>query len=150
MTPEGPGWHTSRMRSRRVIVAAVAAIAVLAAVGLAGTGLFSSDPGTGTDPHGTALPEQRQVELSYAMPSPSSFDGLHAKFVEGTMPAAATSATVLTDEQCQPDARGVSHCLNRLRLPDGTDIEVRHPHDMSKVPCLAPGEHVQLVPPLAT
>jgi hypothetical protein len=49
---------------------------------------------------------------------------------------------VLTDEQCQPDAAGVSHCLNTIRLTSGQTIAVRHPHRMSEVPCLAPGERV--------
>ena len=88
------------------------------------------------------------MQLSFSMPTPSGFDGLHAKLVRGAMPRATTEATVLTDEQCQPDARGVSHCLNRLRLSDGTQIEVRHPHDMSDVACLSPGEHVRLAPSL--
>jgi hypothetical protein len=136
------------MSRRRTIPALGVALLVLAAAGLAGTlALRSGSPPT--DPHGTALPSERRVQLSYAMPAPSGFDGLHAKLVSGTMPRVATQATVLTDEQCQPDAQGVSHCLNRLRLPDNSEIEVRHPHDMSKVPCLAPGERVQLVPPLA-
>jgi hypothetical protein len=102
------------------------------------------------DPHGTALPAERSVALSTAMPAPSGFDGLHAKLVSGAMPAAAATATVLTDEECQPDAQGISHCLNRLRLADGTELEVRHPHDMAKVACLAPGEHVRLVPSTRT
>ena len=98
------------------------------------------------DPHGTALPAQRRLEISSVMPSPSNADGLHAKLVRGTMPRNAVEAVVLTDEECAPDASGISHCLNRLRLPDGSDIQVRHPHDMTQVPCLAPGERVRLVP----
>ena len=136
------------MASRRVLVAALSSLILLAAAGLVGMRLLSSQS-AGTDPHGTALPTARTVQLSFAMPPPSNFDGLHARLVSGTMPAAATSATVLSDEQCQPDATGMSQCLNRLRLPDGSEMAVRHPHVMSQVPCLAPGEQVQLVPPLA-
>lgn len=102
-----------------------------------------------TDPHGTALPAQRQLTVSFVMPSPSGSDGLHAKLVSGTMPTVAMQATVVTDEQCQPDARGISHCLNRLRLADGIEIQVRHPHDMHAAACLAPGETVRLVPAIA-
>jgi hypothetical protein len=130
------------------LAAALSGLVVLAAAGLIGQQLFLSHGGA-TDPHGTALPTTRRVELSFTMPAPSSFDGLHARLVSGTMPTGVTSATVLSDEQCQPDTTGMSHCLNRLRLPDGSEMAVRHPHVMSEVPCLAPGEQVQLLPPLA-
>lgn len=99
-----------------------------------------------TDPHGTELPAQRQVTLSFTMPSPSDSDGLHAKLISGTMPTTAVQATVATDEQCQPNASGISHCLNRLRLANGRDIQVRHPHNMHSVACLAPREAIRLVP----
>lgn len=121
---------------------------LLGAALVAGRG--SQSPAVAVDPHGTALPETRSVSLSRSMPSPSGFDGLHAKLVSGAMPAAPLTATVLSDEQCQPDARGISHCLNRMRLADGTELEVRHPHDMTKVACLAPGEHVRLVPSVSS
>ena len=137
------------MFTRQTLVAAVSALVLLGAAGLLGERLLSSQSSR-TDTHGTALPNARRVQLSYTMPAPSSFDGLHAQVVNGTMPTAVTSATVLSDEQCQPDAMGISHCLNRMRLPDGSEMAVRHPHDMSDVPCLARGEEVQLVPPAAT
>jgi len=103
---------------------------------------------TAVDPHGVALPAQRHVQLSTVMPSPSDFDGLHAKLVGGTMPPGPIQATVLTDEECEADDEGISHCLNRLRLADGSEIAVRHPHNMGDVPCLASGEEVELTPPL--
>jgi hypothetical protein len=56
----------------------------------------------------------------------------------------ATITTVLTDENCQPDAAGVSHCINRLHAPGGVRIVVRHNHRMHEVRCLVPGERVQL------
>ena len=62
------------------------------------------------------------------------------------MPHAATDATVLSDEDCAADVMGISNCLNRIRLADGSEIAVRHPHDMRKVPCFAPGEPVRVVP----
>ena len=133
------------MSTRRALGAALFAILVLA-----GTGLVieraSRSHTVAVDPHGTALPAQRQLQISSMMPSPSNSDGLRAKLVSGTMPTAAVDATVLTDEECQPDTHGLSHCLNRLRLPDGSEIQVRHPHDMTLVACLAPGEHVRLLP----
>lgn len=55
-------------------------------------------------------------------------------------------ARVLTDTRCIPDAKGVSHCLNRLRLASGAIITVVHDHRMMDMPCLSPGEHVTLSP----
>ena len=55
------------------------------------------------------------------------------------------NATVLTDEDCTPDDAGISHCRNSLRLENGSEIVVRHPHDMMKIPCVEPGEPVLLV-----
>jgi hypothetical protein len=40
----------------------------------------------------------------------------------------------------------ISRCRNEVSLADGTRVVLRHPHNMSKVPCLAPGEHVRLIP----
>jgi len=135
------------MTRRNLLVAVLIGLVVLAGAGLVLA--RGNQTQQAVDPHGTALPAQRTVQLSTVMPSPSDYDGLHAKLIGGTMPAATVQATVLTDEQCQPDEHGVSHCLNRLRLPDGSEIQVRHPHNMDAVPCLAPGENVRLVPTLA-
>jgi hypothetical protein len=55
-------------------------------------------------------------------------------------------ATVMTDTRCNPDSMGVSHCLNRMKLADGTVITVQHDHMMMSMPCLSPGEHVVLTP----
>jgi hypothetical protein len=131
--------------SARPALVAVSFILVLAGGGLA-IERASRSHTVAVDPHGTALPTQRQLLISTVMPSPSNSDGLRAKLVKGRMPTAAVEATVLSDEECQADAHGFSHCLNRLRLPDGSEILVRHPHNMTLVPCLAPGEHVRLVP----
>jgi hypothetical protein len=67
---------------------------------------------------------------------------LTASYLSGTMPAGPMMATVLSDANCAPDADGVSHCLNRLRLDSGAELTVRHNHRMTEVPCLAPGERV--------
>lgn len=69
---------------------------------------------------------------------------LNAELLDGRVPARTEVATVLTDEDCNPDAEGISHCLNKLRLPDGSVLSVRHPHDMMLVPCLSPGEQVEV------
>lgn len=65
--------------------------------------------------------------------------------VAGSLPAGAAGATVLRDENCQPDRFGVSHCLNALRLAGGRTLTVRHDHKMSNDPCLAPGERVRVL-----
>ncbi|TAM57122.1 MAG: hypothetical protein EPN49_16310 [Rhodanobacter sp.] len=66
--------------------------------------------------------------------------------LSGALPAQAMTALTLTDANCQPDGRGVSHCVNELRLADGRTIVVRHDHDMRVAPCLAPGETVRVQP----
>jgi hypothetical protein len=53
---------------------------------------------------------------------------------------------VLTDTRCNPDVAGISHCLNRMRLADGSVVTVQHDHMMMNMPCLSPGEHVLLMP----
>ena len=80
-----------------------------------------------------------------AEPAPSRPGAaLNAELLDGRVPAQTEVATVLTDEDCDPDAQGISHCLNKLRLPDGSVLTVRHPHDMMLVPCLSPGERVEV------
>lgn len=62
--------------------------------------------------------------------------------VKGTAPASTTTATVRTDTNCDADANGISHCLNRLLLASGAVLVVRHDHSMMNDPCLSPGERV--------
>ena len=50
--------------------------------------------------------------------------------VAGSPPVTPVAATVLTDENCEPDRSGVSHCINRLRLASGRTLTVRHDHNM--------------------
>jgi hypothetical protein len=54
------------------------------------------------------------------------------------------TAVVLSDTDCTPDARGLSHCTNELLLADGERISVRDNHDMRRYPCLTPGETVEV------
>lgn len=91
-----------------------------------------------------ATPVVRTVALVHGAGDPQTRDEVH--FVSGVAPTRTTTAVVLTDSNCTPDARGVSHCYNTVRLPDGHVITVRHDHDMRIVPCLAPGESIRLVP----
>lgn len=97
---------------------------------------------------GTHFPSTDQVQRTvyvYSGREPAASPPgprLHAMRVKGPIPARATVATVLTDENCEPDADGVSHCINRIRLPNGKTLVVQHPHNMDVVPCLAPQERV--------
>jgi len=66
----------------------------------------------------------------------------------GEIPDGVTRLTVLTDENCQPDADGVSHCRNRVAFETATgpgEAALRHHHRMSEEPCLAPGQTIELV-----
>lgn len=63
----------------------------------------------------------------------------------GTMPPASeVDAEVLTDENCTPDAQGVSHCRNEIRMEGGKTVRIQHDHRMHEVPCLVPGERLRL------
>lgn len=85
------------------------------------------------------------VVSSEADPVPSQpGQTLRGRRVEGAMPSRTSLATVLTDEDCAPDAAGVSHCRNRIRLAGGRTLTVRHPHRMAEVPCMAPGERIRV------
>lgn len=53
-------------------------------------------------------------------------------------------ATVLSDTNCTPDDRGLSHCHNALRLPDGTQVTVINNHRMARNGCLRPGYELVL------
>lgn len=122
-------------------------VAITLAVGVAAAGLLASHDQAIRE-HSVTIPTAvRTVRISATMPAPSaSARHLSAMLVEGMMPSQETMAEVMSDTRCTPDASMVSRCRNEMRLPDGTTIAVRHPHDMRDVPCLAPGEHVLLVP----
>lgn len=134
----------------------------LAVVGIAldgsGGGGAASPSGAGapatatgeTAPAGGHLSEQpaeiRTVVVSKGREPAPSPPGqvLHALRLKGSVPKGTVAATVMTDEECAPDAEGVSHCINRLRLAGGRVLVVRHPHRMMDVPCLSPGEHIRV------
>ncbi len=65
---------------------------------------------------------------------------------KGTMPLKPLKAVVETDENCDADIYGNSHCSNRMKLSNGQVIEVQHDHNMQFYPCLVPGEVVQVGP----
>lgn len=81
-----------------------------------------------------------------ALPGTSNAAGyLMANVRQGQIPAGATSATVLSDSNCAPDADGISHCLNDLQIGN-TVVTVQHHHAMASISCLSPGETVTLMP----
>lgn len=67
---------------------------------------------------------------------------LSGSLISGTVPLQPMMATVMSDTNCTPDAMGVSHCENQLRMNDGTMLTVQHNHRMMDTPCLSPGEHI--------
>jgi hypothetical protein len=138
------------MRPR--LIGPLAALAVLAAaaglVALRGDGDSRVASPASVSEHDAAIPASaRTVLVSRSMPMPSAHARrLSAMLEDGPMPARPMMADVLTDTDCAPDVQMISRCQNVLRLEGGRQIVLRHPHDMSRVPCLAPGERVRLVP----
>jgi hypothetical protein len=130
------------MRTSLLLVV-IALFALAAARALLGPG-----GGAPVTEHPVAIPDKpRTVTISATMPRPSAHERrLSAMLEQGAMPRSPTMAEVMTDTDCTPDSQMISHCRNEVRLPGGGTMVLRHPHDMRKVPCLAPGERVLLVP----
>ena len=135
--------------TRRISLIGVCAATILV-VALAGCGGGSpsstSTASSSPTGEGTTAAQARRTVLVYdhePKPSPSPVH-LNAGLEKGTLPGKPVVGTVLTDEDCAPDARGISHCRNVVRLPGGSKIVLRHPHAMMEVPCLEPGEKVLL------
>ncbi|MBS2132155.1 hypothetical protein KEX41_28640 (plasmid) [Burkholderia thailandensis] len=61
------------------------------------------------------------------------------------LPRGATVHGVVTsDASCEPDAQGFSHCRNGIDLAGGARLVVVDTHQMSRHPCLTPGEDVRI------
>ena len=133
---------------RRSLLLVLVTVAVIPGVAWVAIGRGGGGNPPAVAEHPTAIPSaERTVFVSKPMPAPSSSARrLSAMLESGTMPDVTTMAEVMSDTECAPDAHMLSHCRNEMRLPDGTTIVLRHPHDMRHVPCLAPGERVMLVP----
>ena len=119
--------------------------AIIGAVGLAfAVGALSGrgEPQTASSSAPTADSSRRLIVSKTDDGVSTTPRSLRATLVSGSLPAQPVTATVLTDENCNPDEAGISHCLNSLRMPDGSVAQVRHHHPMSTVACLTPGEHV--------
>lgn len=138
------------MRPRLFALLATTAILVAAAgVFTLARGEEATDsPSAFVSEHLVAVPAAaRTVAVSRTMPMPSAHERrLSAMLEQGAMPSRAVMAEVMTDTNCAPDAEMISRCRNVMRLADGRQIVLRHPHDMTKIPCLAPGERVRLIP----
>jgi hypothetical protein len=95
-----------------------------------------------------ALPAQATTGKTLRVDRPEKGAGAtvtRVRLISGTV-RHRSAGRVLTDTRCTPDGKGVSHCLNRIRLANGSTIVVVHDHRMATMPCLSPGEHVTLTP----
>lgn len=131
---------------RTLLVAAL--VAAVFGVALAGCGGGSGSASSASSPEaeGTTTPRPTRTVTVYnhePSPSPSPVH-LNAGLEAGTLPDKPVLGTVLTDEDCEPDTQGISHCRNVVRLPGGAKVVLRHPHAMMEVECLEPGEKVLL------
>ncbi|QSO48719.1 hypothetical protein [Alicyclobacillus mengziensis] len=68
----------------------------------------------------------------------------YVQVIQGSL--TATGGTVKTDTDCTADSAGLSHCHNVIELDNRSQITVIDTHNMSKNPCLNPGERVNLQP----
>lgn len=138
-----------------LILVAVPLLLIALAIGVATSQLQASatmpPPEQATVPHFVdvkAPGEPRTVVVGGMMnslPGTSNAAGyLMTNLRAGRIPEGVTTATVLTDTNCAPDADGVSHCLNDLQIGN-VIVTVQHHHAMAEVPCLSPGEIVTLM-----
>ena len=136
-------------RSRRGVQLGVGVALLVFAGGLFAV-LALQDPASrqnaGVSSHGQPITTVRTILVASAGPVGVSAPGrpLRAELMSGSLPSTAVMATVLSDENCAPDAQGISHCTNKLRMDGGAEMTVTHPHRMAEVPCLAPGERVSV------
>jgi len=132
-------------RMTRPLIAALAATALVAGLAACGSGDAKTSAVATEGAHATPGEVERTVIVYNDVPPPSpSQVVLHAGLEEGQLPAGPVTATILTDEECEPDAQGISHCRNEAQLPSGKTVVLRHLHNMMEVECLAPGEEVVL------
>lgn len=128
-------------------LAAALAIIIIAAIAISTTGGSQSASHEGaTALAADATDQERTVLVSAGREPAPSPPGrvLYALRIAGDVPGSTVQATVISDENCAPDARGISRCTNALRLRSGRILTVRHPHRMMEVPCLEPGEQVRV------
>lgn len=51
---------------------------------------------------------------------------------------------VLTDTDCEADAKGISRCHNEIELDNQNKVTIVNPHNMQKNRCLSPDDTVRL------
>ena len=121
-------------------------VVVVVAIGIAVAVVGNDDAAKirGSAPHYPTEPGMRTLVIApMGSDTTSPATGpLSGSLVSGTVPLQPMMATVVSDTNCAPDAQGVSHCDNQLRMNDGTMLTVRHNHRMMDTPCLSPGEHI--------
>ncbi|SKA17223.1 hypothetical protein [Consotaella salsifontis] len=66
------------------------------------------------------------------------------ELIDGQAPSSATSGTVLSDADCEPDADRINHCHNEIKLADGRTITVINNHRMMNNRCLGPGDKLKI------
>jgi hypothetical protein len=126
--------------------AACLAFAVIAAIWIMDSREQSRDSAEVTVPH-FQTGEVRRVAITDGARVSRNQDPVYVQLIDGTIPAGVRNLTVLTDENCTPDADGISHCINRVQFETGQGIDqavLQHHHRMSEESCLAPGEVVEL------
>ena len=114
---------------------------VLSAVGAFAIGLFVVYEG------GTSSQSDLLKSASLASWSDNGRNGRHLlQIVDGSILPAGTTVVgvVVSDTLCQPDAQGFSHCHNGIELADGKRMTVIDTHQMSRHPCLEPGQRLSL------
>lgn len=112
------------------------ALAALGAIGVVAFVFFNSQQ---------AARAQPEIPAGYDLSSWSE-NGQGGKYllqvVDGQppLPGVQVSGVVTSDTNCEPDAQGVNHCGNGIRLANGNTINVIDNHMMMRNPCLSPGE----------
>ena len=106
--------------------------------------LMASVTACNAGPAGTAIPAGAGIQSWY-----ENGTGGHyvAPVIAGSMESLGSGSrvgTVLTDTNCSPDARGLSHCHNGIAFDDGSRITITDNHQMSRHRCLRPGERVRV------
>ena len=102
---------------------------------LAATSAIAAQPGAGP------LPIPPGVALKSWQANGS--DGRYVlQVIQGR--ARSGTATVKSDTDCDPDAQGLSHCHNNLKLANGTQITVINSHNMHQFRCLGEGDQLTL------
>lgn len=126
-------------------------VGVIMTVAIVGLMLSADDSGSAAKsatvvPHYQTL-ALRTVKITSEAQISRGQDPMLVELVDGTIPPDVTLLYVKTDENCAPDASGVSHCLNRVHFVTSRgagEATLQHHHRMAEEPCLAPGESVKL------